>query len=769
MTAYGQLPSWQLPDLSVAQTLLSILQHDVIMGLTKQDIACIIGLFLGAFFLRMYALTYLPVRPITDDAFEYNYIAQNLPGVLSNEVPDNRESFLYLSAKRGLLYPSFIAAVYKLFGQHPRHVLLLQVLIDSLSCVLVYALGRTVFNKKAGVLAAILAILYPAFPYYATMLFQETTTIFLLTLFLLILSTAISQKKTLLYCISGLLAAALSFYRSGFLLLMIFTTPVLFFIARLYYQRDRVRPCIYYCVGALCLLILYGAFSYRITGSVMLNKPSVAWGIYETTHRDGWPSDTFAPTPTAELREAARGYSYPIMADAHQLGLPPRIYIMATLRYIQKQPLAYLSQIITRCKRMWAYVETYPGKWHSKTVWGQLIFHRVLIVLALVGIPLSMAVWHHSLLFIAIFLYLTIAYIPTIGLPRYAVPAMPFVIILAAYASLRLLNIIARERKRLVSFPGAFLCGAVMSTALLAFYLDVPMLLAVFPHAPPPLLHIMTIVIMNGLCIAAAILLYWLIAPDAPMRSLTVCAAAVSLLVVMILYTNDALTSKTWQEWQTCLYSTQQKIKQTIVLPENFNSDLYREAYVVIDMFPGGGQNYSFHVEVNGKPVKRYHAGIKSKAGKFDKQFFGLYKSLLFDAYRLSPEDLRQWYEVELPLSFLKDRSQLVIDCSVDGTTDHKKNYVMLFGDYPTGDEHVFKGPCIPRSDEDTSLIKIMPYSGDYRFEKVTPLHSRETVSAYYNGLEWLNSDLSGVRGTQSGSYRIRVELIGKDGTQVVL
>jgi len=62
-----------------------------------------------------------------------------------------------------------------------------------------------------------------------------------------------------------------------------------------------------------------------------------------------------------------------------------------------------------------------------------------------------------------------------------------------------------------------------------------------------------------------------------------------------------------------------------------------------------------------------------------------------------------------------------------------------------------------------------MPYSGDYRFERVTPLYSMKTESEYYNGFTWQKEDLSSARGIQAGSYRIRVELIGQDGSQVIL
>ena len=242
------------------------------------------------------------------------------------------------------------------------------------------------------------------------------------------------------------------------------------------------------------------------------------------------------------------------------------------------------------------------------------------------------------------------------------------------------------------------------------------------------------------------------------------------LAIVMLLYNNEALTSKTWHEWESPLYSHHQKIKQIILLPSDFNLDDYWKANVMIDMFPGGGQEYNFHVKVNGQQIKVYQGGIKAREGKFDHKFFGFYKSFFFDTYKLSHEDLRQWYEIALPLHFLKKNSTLVVECSLSGTVEYEKNYVMVFGDYTTSvSENLFEGPCFPRSDLDTALGKIMPYSGDYRFEKVTTLSSRKTISEYYDGFEWQQKDLSSSRGIQSGSYRIRIELIDREGYQIIL
>ena len=736
----------------------------------KGEIACILGIILCALFLRMYAFTYLPRRPVTDDAYEHNYIAQNIANAIKGKQLEDKDKFLYFGAKRGWLYPLFIATVYKLFGPHVLYVRLIQIVIDSLTCVLIYLIGRTIFQRKVGIVAALLSSLYPGFVYYSIMLYQETTTIFLLALYLVFLCKAISHKKLSLYFTSGILLSIISFYRSGFIFFPLLAIPALFLILQLLYKKGFLRYFLHFLTGSVSMLIIYGTFSYAISGTFTFNKPPSSWIFYETIHRDGWVTDTYAPTPTKELNEIAKEYSYPISPGNQAQKFPPETYIKAGIQYIRKQPFEYLSQFVKRVKRVWTYVETYPGRWHSSKVWSQLLFHRFLILLGLLGISLSLTVWHHSWLFYLIFLYITCVYTPVIGIPRYAVIAMPFIIILAVYALFSLMEILKNKGKQLIFSKPFLLWIATVVISAILYYMGVPMLLALFPQVSPPFFYTATILLMNLILIAIGCLGYHVLNLRFENISRSFYITAFPLVIVMVFYNNEALTSKTWHGWEAPLYSHQQKIKQLILLPQDLNLDGYRKANIMIDMFPGGGKEYNFHMKVNGRQIKVYQGGIKVREQKFDNKFFGFYKSFFFETYELSPEDLRQWYEIPLPLHFLKKNSTLVVECYLTGTVEHKKNYVIVFGDYTTSiDENFFEGPCFPRSDLDTALGKIMPYSGDYRFERTTPLSSKKTISEYYNGLQWQHDDLSNLRGVQSGSYRIRVELIGKNGSQVIL
>ncbi len=395
--------------------------------LRENKIVWMTGIFILALLLRISALVGLPLKMVSDDDFQYHYIAQNINAAIRGEELEDKKMFLEYATVRGWGYPIFLAGVYSVFESRAGYARLIQCIIDSISCLLIFCIGKNFFNEKIGFTAALTASLYPSFIYHSTLLYQETTTIFLILLYVFFMDKACAQKKISLFFVSGILLTILSFYRSGFILLPLVIVPVLVLILKHLYTKNYVHFFASFVAGATFMFVLYGSFIYVLTGSLTLNKPAVAWSFYETLHRDGWISDTFAPTATKELIEVAQEHSFTIPEDGNVSNLSSKVYLIAGLRIIQANPIAFMLQFIKRFNRMWTYVVTYPGRWHDKHVWVQQVFHRCIVNLALFEVPLSFCfrLWPRYLFF----LFLNAVYIPIVGNPRYALPAMPFVII----------------------------------------------------------------------------------------------------------------------------------------------------------------------------------------------------------------------------------------------------------------------------------------------------------------------------------------------------
>jgi len=138
----------------------------------------------GMVFLRVAENTQ---RAFSPDSYVYEQLGINIlaHGVFSTDLqPPYSPNTL---ATPG--YPFLIAAVYGIFGRSPIMVIFLQLVFGTLVCLLVYRIGREIFNEKTGLIAALfLAFDLPSISYTNSLLTE--------TLFTLLLTGSI-------YCLVG--------------------------------------------------------------------------------------------------------------------------------------------------------------------------------------------------------------------------------------------------------------------------------------------------------------------------------------------------------------------------------------------------------------------------------------------------------------------------------------------------------------------------------------------------------------------------------------
>jgi 4-amino-4-deoxy-L-arabinose transferase-like glycosyltransferase len=95
---------------------------------------------------------------------------------------DGFASFGVLIQRRAPLYPLMIGGIYWLFGEQSTLVLLAQCLLLAGTCVLVFDIGRRLFNERTGVIAALFCALNPMLLRYVGDLQLETLLTFLFSL-----------------------------------------------------------------------------------------------------------------------------------------------------------------------------------------------------------------------------------------------------------------------------------------------------------------------------------------------------------------------------------------------------------------------------------------------------------------------------------------------------------------------------------------------------------------------------------------------------------
>ncbi|MEA1907574.1 MAG: glycosyltransferase family 39 protein [Euryarchaeota archaeon] len=99
--------------------------------------------------------------------------------------------------------PFFLAAIYTVFGYSPQMACIFQAVISSLTCIVIYYIGKMVFGRKVGAISGLIAALYPTFIIFCGDLRSETLFIFLSGLSVLFLLRTLDDFSARSISIAG--------------------------------------------------------------------------------------------------------------------------------------------------------------------------------------------------------------------------------------------------------------------------------------------------------------------------------------------------------------------------------------------------------------------------------------------------------------------------------------------------------------------------------------------------------------------------------------
>jgi len=146
------------------------------------------------------------------------------------------------TAMRGPSYVLLLASIYAIFGHNYTYVHIFQIMIDCLSCLLLFRICKRLFGRTdAAILASFIYAIYPPFVLYTQRILTETFIIFLSTLSIsLFIDFELFKKKSALYICAVVIGIAVL---SKPILLL---TPLIFYLStiktekRLYRAREML-------------------------------------------------------------------------------------------------------------------------------------------------------------------------------------------------------------------------------------------------------------------------------------------------------------------------------------------------------------------------------------------------------------------------------------------------------------------------------------------------------------------------------------------------
>ena len=343
-------------------------------------------------------------------------------------------------------YPVFLSACYKVFGRENfKAARVVQAVIGSLLCLVVYAIAAPVFGRGVAILAALVTAVYPFFVYFSGVLLTETLFTLAFALFLLLvlrierghaLSTFANSAVT------GLLAGVNALLKPSFLLFLPFLGVIWLLVS-----RRPARALRSLLVIALCTLIIMcpwvvrnWTLTQRFVPTTLTVGKSLWEGIFSGA--DGGPAMDRIPKQDRVFGQSEYDED--------------RLYLKMAGRTIRESPGRILALAGRKFLNFWNVIPNSPD--HQGFLYRLVSISAVVPILcfAIVGVLSAPIPRGERLIFLSGAIYFTLLHMLFIGSIRYRVPVMPPIIILTAVGVFRLLG-----RRVEAEIPTAVLDGEI--------------------------------------------------------------------------------------------------------------------------------------------------------------------------------------------------------------------------------------------------------------------------------------------------------------------
>lgn len=363
----------------------------------------------------------------------------------------------------GPLYPLFFASLDLALPDDPAIVQaarIVQAAMDALTCGVAFDLGRRLFEARVGLIAGLAIALDLRFITQAGAINTETLFTLLLVssvwVFVIARAAENDRRKWAGYVVANVLFLLTTFTRA-----IAIGLPVLFAgLALLPKPTPAQLKRAALVVGAGALIIGgLTAWTYATTGRIVVISSGLDSQFWMGSRLDGqWHG--------AQAFDEERAYL--IAEDPEN---PP--YLRDAFQTIARDPVAYVVLLFR--KLFAAYLQphgtaAFPGESlkdlavaalrgqitiadliNGEAFWPKLviyIFHYTGLVGGLIGLWLARRDWLKVLPLALPMIYFAAVYTPLVIIPRYVFPAMPFYMILAAFAGVTLFAQINYKLKR---------------------------------------------------------------------------------------------------------------------------------------------------------------------------------------------------------------------------------------------------------------------------------------------------------------------------------
>ncbi len=410
----------------------------------------LIAIFILSLIIRLLYVDQLVKTPVFSGLVLDTEAFDNLATLILNR-HFTHPDFIYVNP----LYPFFLAFIYAIFGHHHLAVMLIQVILDSINCLMIYFIASSFFNRKVAFISAFIYACYGLAIFYTGLLLAPILIIFLILTFTALFIYAEKHEQWYQYILSGT-GLGLAILARPNIILFLLIIPVLFFYRdkRRQSKKNPFQQMILFLIGISIPLIPVATRNYLIEkrfspfsahGGINFylgNNPN-ATGLFMSPEGISYsPVEQIKSSVLLAERETDQELSI------HQAS---QYWLKKGLHYILNNPYQALKLYIRKFALFWRKEEIPLNINYSlsQSVLPILKFpffsFGTIAPLALLGMIFSLK-GKNIFLPLFVFSYMISIIIFFIS-ARYRLPIVPFLIISATYALFEFINILNNKKK----------------------------------------------------------------------------------------------------------------------------------------------------------------------------------------------------------------------------------------------------------------------------------------------------------------------------------
>jgi len=424
----------------------------------KNTLLIILSLFIVAFSLRLiYFYSFKKIQkqivvnnPIVDYGYYHNW-AKNI----SNGDIIGKGHFIL---NPGWAY--FLGIIYSFVGPIPDRAIIIQFILGSFICILIFLLGKILFNETVGIISAILFILY-GYSYLMEGFLVSATFITICLLFFVLFS--VKAQKTNLLCywfLSGIFLGLAILGRGNNLLI----APIIIIWIIFSYKNNIIKSSLLFISGLTLIIAPVTIRNYIVTGEFVLTTVHGGLNFYKGNNPNSLGIlylDKFESPQPAQQSESFRIEASKRLNKELTLPQSSKYWFKEGFRFIINEPLKWIGLTFKKFVLFWNSQEIPINinyeLYHSKLLILKLLFLSFVIIgpLSLFGIFLCILEKDINKKFVGvIILVYSISIVLFFISGEYRYPIVPLLIIFSGFSVYKIYEFIKKLeiKKTIFSF-----------------------------------------------------------------------------------------------------------------------------------------------------------------------------------------------------------------------------------------------------------------------------------------------------------------------------